>query len=169
MTHRLIRYLVIHCTAGPQNQTLESIQNYWHKTLGWKTGGYHKLVFPDGNIVDLYPLSVVTNGVLGFNSRSVHISYVGGVDSKGNSVDNRTPEQKESLLRAIKEVYEELSKTQNVGDILIRGHRDFSPDQNKNGIIEPWERIKDCPCFDVISEYGWIQGREALNHNKLTY
>ena len=35
----------------------------------------------------------------------------------------------------------------------IRGHRDYSPDKNHNGIIEPSEFIKDCPSFDASSEY----------------
>jgi len=127
------------------------------------------MVFPDGGIVDLYPLAVVTNGVKGFNSNSVHISYVGGIDAKGSAVDNRTPEQKESLLRAIKDVYEELSVHQEVGHILIRGHRDFSPDKNGNGVVDAWERLKECPCFEVVDEYGWIQGTEALNSKRLVY
>ena len=35
----------------------------------------------------------------------------------------------------------------------IRGHRDFSPDLNGNGTIEPNEWIKDCPSFDAREEY----------------
>ena len=37
--------------------------------------------------------------------------------------------------------------------LTIKGHRDVSPDKNKNGIIESWERIKECPSFDAIPEY----------------
>lgn len=169
MGYRFIKHIILHCTAGPQSQTLESIKHHWHKVLGWKTGGYHKIILPDGKIENLYPLSVVTNGVKGFNSDAVHLSYVGGVDSKGRAVDNRTPEQKESLLQAIKEVYEELSVYQDVGGILIRGHRDFSPDRNGNGMVDPWERLKECPCFEVLDEYGWIQGTEAINRGRIVF
>ena len=38
-------------------------------------------------------------------------------------------------------------------DAMICGHRDFSPDLNGDGIIEPWEWMKACPCFDAIDEY----------------
>lgn len=31
------------------------------------------------------------------------------------------------------------------------GHRDLSPDFNRNGEIEPEEWIKVCPCFDAVS------------------
>jgi hypothetical protein len=36
---------------------------------------------------------------------------------------------------------------------IIMGHRDTSKDTNHNGIIDPWERIKECPCFDAMVEY----------------
>lgn len=32
---------------------------------------------------------------------------------------------------------------------VVLGHRDFSRDQNGNGIIDRWEWIKSCPSFDV--------------------
>jgi N-acetylmuramoyl-L-alanine amidase len=38
----------------------------------------------------------------------------------------------------------------------ISGHRDFSPDLNHNGIVEPSEWIKQCPCFDAKEEYKRI-------------
>lgn len=166
---RNIKYIIIHCTATSQKATLQSIEDYWHKTLKWKTGGYHFLIFPTGKVERLYPISTVTNGVKGFNSESVHISYVGGIDSKGKSLDNRTEHQKESILKCIKEIYEELKQHQNVDGILIRGHRDFSPDKNGNGIIDPWERLKECPSFEVKDEYWIWQGSKAINHDRIIY
>jgi hypothetical protein len=38
----------------------------------------------------------------------------------------------------------------------IQGHRDFSPDRNGNGTIEPEEWIKACPSFDAKTEYRMI-------------
>jgi N-acetylmuramoyl-L-alanine amidase len=37
----------------------------------------------------------VSNGVKGFNSETINISYMGGVDFKNNAKDTRTPEQKQ--------------------------------------------------------------------------
>ena len=37
--------------------------------------------------------------------------------------------------------------------VQVIGHRDTSPDTNNNGVIDPFERIKECPCYDVIPEY----------------
>jgi hypothetical protein len=32
---------------------------------------------------------------------------------------------------------------------LILGHRDLSPDKDHDGVIEPHEFIKACPCFNA--------------------
>ena len=85
---------------------------------------------------------------------SINVAYIGGVISQEGvlkSVDNRTPEQKASLrklLEALKQRYPQA---------VIQGHRDFSPDTNGNGVVDPWERIKDCPCFDAKVEYADIK------------
>ena len=42
---------------------------------------------------------------------------------------------------------------QRYPDAKVVGHRDLSPDTNYNGIVDPWERIKECPCFEVIEEF----------------
>ena len=35
----------------------------------------------------------------------------------------------------------------------ILGHRDISTDRNRNGRVDPWERIKECPCFGAVEEF----------------
>lgn len=82
----------------------------------------------------------------GYNATSLGVCYEGGLDENGKAADTRTPRQKEALHRL-------------VHDLLLRypeakvvGHRDLSPDTNYNGIVDPWERIKECPCFEVKAE-----------------
>lgn len=36
--------------------------------------------------------------------------------------------------------------------VTVAGHRDFSPDLDGDGKIEPEEWVKECPCFDVRTE-----------------
>lgn len=100
---RRIKYITIHCTAG--YGTIASIKKFWHEKLGWKTGGYHRIVDLDAKINKLYDFSVVTNGVKGFNPESIHISYTGGVepDNVNKAKDSRTDAQKEAIISCIEE------------------------------------------------------------------
>lgn len=146
---RKINNIVVHCTGGPATQTVSDIKAEF-KRKGWKNPGYHYLIDKEGTITQLLDLSKVANGVKGHNSDSVHVAYIGGIGSLKNENDTRTGEQKKSLLQIIKKLHKDFPEAQ------IKGHRDFSPDQNHNGIIDPWERIKACPCFDAMEEYKGI-------------
>ena len=145
---RKIKYIVLHCTAGSQRQTAKDVV-YYHTgpkakgCLGWRAPGYHYIVEPDGLVVNTWPEEKISNGVKGHNSECINISWIGGY----GSVDNRTTAQKHALIRLVMKLKEKYP------DAEVRGHRDFSDDKNGNGIIDPWERIKDCPCFDAITEY----------------
>lgn len=132
---REIKYIVIHCTAGPQNQTTSAIKNWWKKGLGWKSPGYHLLVSADGSYERLAEDHEICNGVAGQNKHSVHISYKGGVDDKGKALDNRTAAQKKTLLTLVREMKRRYPKARVVG------HRDFQ------GVK------KDCPSFNAMKEY----------------
>lgn len=144
---RKIKYLVVHCTASPQAQKVEAIVAYWKNVLKWHDPGYHVIILPTGEAVELLPIDKPSNGVKGFNANSINISYIGGVDNHGKAVDNRTPEQKTTILRYLKKWKAMFP------DAVIQGHRDFSPDKNGNGRVDPWERIKECPSFEAKTEY----------------
>lgn len=159
---RTIKYIILHCTAGPQTQTVEEIQAYWRRPVskgghGWKSPGYHFMIRPDGSYAQLAALDKICNGVAGYNSNAIHISYIGGVDSKGKAVDNRTEHQ----IRTQIELVTELKSA--YPNAVILGHRDFSTDKNGNGIIEQWEWIKNCPAFDVRD---WLQSEGLANFAK---
>lgn len=143
---RKIERIFVHCTAGSQKATVNDIMAEFRRK-GWRNPGYHYVVMADGTIHKLLDEDKVSNGVQGYNSTSVNVAYTGGVDAKLKSVDNRTEAQKESLLRLLREL------RQRYPSAVIMGHRDISPDKNGNGIVDPWERIKDCPCFDAKDEY----------------
>lgn len=153
---RKINFIVIHCSAGFGD--LNSVKKFWKDNLKWKTGGYHRWVDLDGIVTNVYDLDVVTNGVKGFNNHSIHISYRGGVDKNNvnKALDTRTEAQKESIIQTIKDVLEELKKTQSISHIKILGHRDFSKDVNGNGVVDSWERIKECPSFEVGNQYQYL-------------
>lgn len=154
---RQINYIVIHCTAGSQSQTTESIKAHWRK-LGWKKFGYHHLINEDGTIENITPISEVSNGVAGYNSTSIHISYKGGVKD-GKPFDNRTEAQKKSIENLVKEYRLKFPKAKVVG------HRDFSPDKNRDGVVSPNEWLKSCPSFSVsewLKQIGLIPNAKPL-------
>lgn len=143
---RGIKRIFVHCTAGSQRQTVADLQAEF-KRKGWKNPGYHYVIQADGTVKQLLGEQFVSNGVKGYNSTSVNVAYMGGIDADGKAVDNRTDAQKASLLTLLKELKGRYPKAE------ILGHRDISPDTNGNGIVDPWERIKECPCFNAKDEY----------------
>lgn len=143
---RRIKRIFVHCTAGSQRQKIADLQAEF-KRKGWKHSGYHYVIQADGTITQLLGEQFVSNGVKGYNSTAVNVAYMGGIDAQGKAVDNRTPEQKASLVKLLKELKGRYPKAE------IMGHRDISPDTNGNGIVDPWERIKECPCFNAKDEY----------------
>lgn len=142
---RTINRIVVHTQAGYGGvKSIESARI----ANGWKTGGYHIYIEIDGTIHLLYSLEAITNGVKGYNKDSIHICYEGGINKRtGKGEDTRTDNQKSALLTVLKELRKVLPNQP------IVGHRDLSPDLNGNGIIEPFEWVKLCPCFDAIPEY----------------
>ena len=132
---REIKFLAVHCTATPQTATVSSIQNYWKNVLKWKMPGYHFIIKPDGEVVQLLEIEKVSNGVKGFNSVSINISYIGGVDAQNKPIDNRTEAQKKALLDLLKKLKKQFPKA------VIQGHRDFP------------EVKKACPSFNAKEEY----------------
>lgn len=179
MKLRHIKRIVIHTSAGWNTQTISSMRKYWKDTLKWKNDGYNVVVPIDGKPVMLSSFDKVTNGVAGYNSDSIHICWIGGLkeikDGKHIYEDNRTPEQVNGIWVALLMVFDWMreqnkillsqgkSEFYDLSDITILGHRDLSPDLNKDGKIEQREWIKVCPLFDAIEEYGLIMGRKAMD------
>ncbi|MBO2546092.1 N-acetylmuramoyl-L-alanine amidase [Salegentibacter sp. BDJ18] len=160
-----IKYIVIHCTAG--HKSAEKVQSYFLRPKyeggrGWNTGGYHIIIEKDGSIKQMYPFEQITNGVRGFNSECIHISYVGGVDEKNVNIakDTRTISQNKAIQKSIIDAITWLKQNGKdiTEDLMILGHRDFSADQNRNNIIEPYERIKECPSFDAKADFNGVYG-----------
>jgi N-acetylmuramoyl-L-alanine amidase len=131
--NREIRYIVVHCTATQPNTKIENISRYWKEQLGWKNPGYHYIIKRNGEIVALQPEHLIANGVKDFNSHSIHISYIGGIDKDNTPLDNRTDAQQFSMFNKIVELMEKYPQAK------VLGHRDFP------------NVAKACPSFDVRS------------------
>ena len=143
---RNIKYIAVHCTASHQSMTIEGLKQEFRRK-GWINPGYHYVVSPDGKITQLLDEDKISNGVKGFNSVSINVAYIGGIDRTGKPIDNRTDEQKASLRSLLRMLHKKYPTA------VIQGHRDFSPDLNKDGKITPNEWMKACPCFNAKEEY----------------
>lgn len=139
--------IVVHCSATRANRALttEELETI-HRRRGFRGIGYHYYIRRDGSVVNTRPLELVGAHAKGHNAHSIGLCYEGGLDCNGKPADTRTPEQR-SALRLL--VYQLLKRFRNS---YVCGHRDLSPDLNRNGEIEPEEWIKECPCFEVKKE-----------------
>lgn len=160
---RMINEIILHCSATKEgvNVSSDSIDRS-HKARKFSSYldsagrvryiGYHFIIHLDGTIEECRPINKIGCHASGHNSHSIGICYIGGLDARdtnGNMIkDTRTPQQKESLIKLIKKL-----KNQYPSIERVIGHRDTSPDINGNGVIDPYEYIKGCPCFDAIPEY----------------
>lgn len=168
---RPINLIVIHCSASPNGdslfrgspgtpgfQTPVIAINAWHRARGFKRDtiacarfnptldaiGYHYVIYRNGAISSGRDETEVGAHVTGFNQRSLGICLV-GTDKFRTAQWNALRD----LVAALKKRYPEAR---------LVGHRDLSPDQNHNGIVERFEWLKTCPGFDVAT---WLSGGMA--------
>ena len=131
MFMRKIDKIIVHCTATPAGRevTVADVKA-WHKARGFRTIGYHYLVYLDGTVHAGRRESEVGAHCLGQNARSIGVCYVGGLDAAtGEPRDTRTPAQR----RALRELIGSLRR--RYPSATVHGHREFA--------------AKACPCFDI--------------------
>lgn len=144
---REIKYIIIHCSATREGIDYHASDiDKWHKQRGWHCIGYHYVIDLDGTIELGRPCANAGAHCYGYNKHSIGICYIGGLDAKGEPADTRTPQQRKALYTLVRELHVSFP------DAQIVGHRDLSPDINGDGIIEKWEWLKQCPCFDVKTQ-----------------
>ena len=144
---RAIKYIAVHRTASHQTETIEGLRQEFRRK-GWKKPGYHYVVASDGTITQLLPEDKISNGVKDYNSVTINVAYIGGIDEHGKAVDNRTEKQKKALRSLLTMLHKKYPNA------VIQGHRDFSTDLNHDGKITQNEWIKVCPCFNAKEEYS---------------
>lgn len=129
---RDVDLLIIHCTATKPSMDIGAEEvNDWHIQRGWNGIGYHAVIRRNGVVEGGRPLGTVGAHAQGYNSRSVGVSLVGGVDENNNPQNNFTVAQMSSLRTYVAEF---LSKCPNA---KVIGHNQVSS--------------KACPSFDVQS------------------
>ena len=135
---RKIDKIIVDCSATPEGKdySVDTIRE-WHLQRGFSDIGYHYIIYRDGSIHTGRDESVIGAHCKGHNSNSIGVCYIGGVAADGKTPkDTRTSEQRQSLLKLLKELKVKYPKAS------IHGHRDFAN--------------KACPSFDATKEYSSI-------------
>lgn len=140
-----IIFIAVHCSATPPSMpNIGAVEiDKMHRQRSFACIGYHYVIKRDGTIERGRPINTQGAHIEGYNSVSLGICLIGGVDEKGRPTNNFTPEQ----FAALKELILTLQQTRPFA--LVLGHRDFSPDKNHDGKIDSKDWLKACPCFDV--------------------
>lgn len=154
-TNRRIDKIIIHCSASKEGQdvTVEQIDKM-HRQRGFAGIGYHFVIYRNGQVHDGREISKVGAHTTGYNKGSIGICYIGGLGKDGKIKDTRTLEQRNSLYQLVKKLMEMYPIKE------VKGHRDYSPDTNGDGVISKYEWIKGCPCFEVsefMEQYDLIK------------
>ena len=161
---RSINKIVIHCSATMEGKPFnaESIRQM-HLQRGFNDIGYHFVVLLDGTVEEGRSLETVGAHASGHNRFSIGICYIGGigkttVQGRPNVLgpkDTRTAAQKASMQNLVRQLRMKFPKA------VVVGHRDLSPDLNKDGKITSEEFIKACPCFNAMTEYNGVGSATA--------
>lgn len=170
---RTINAIVIHCAATPNGKDFKAADiDSMHKLRGFKRDsqscrnfnptlkaiGYHFIIAIDSTIETGRGLEEIGAHVQGSNARSVGICMIGTdkftqaqwmtlrncIIKLAGTISGRTIITAESAIGAYKDM-----------GMSIKGHRDYSPDLNGDGIIQRTEWFKICPGFSVAE---WIKG-----------
>jgi N-acetylmuramoyl-L-alanine amidase len=148
---RTINLIVIHCTAS-QNGEFVSVDTIrgWHIARGFRDIGYHYVIDVDGSVGVGRPEDQVGAHVEGHNATSIGIALVGGVGGEDRINPGVYSQAQWDSLRSLV-----CDLQGRYAGAAVKGHREFSPDADGDGIIEPREFIKLCPSFDVPT---WLAG-----------
>jgi len=131
------KYIVIHTTASSGPLTVASLRAQ-HRARGFSDIGYGGWIDRSGKEQRGRGYDKIGAHVAGFNSVSVGVSWEGG--HKGYDMN---PVQEDKLLQVVKRLVKQYPGAK------ICGHRDLSPDGDRDGVVEPHEWTKTCPWFDA--------------------
>ena len=131
---RRIDLIVVHCSATREDRQYPVTTLIADHARRFGFTGYHYYITRGGWVYQTRHEQLVGAHAKGYNSHSLGVCYEGGLNTKGEPADTRTPRQKRALLRLLKRL-----KTEHPQARIV-GHRDLP------GVH------KACPCFDC-SEY----------------
>lgn len=142
----------VSATVEQSGYTFKKCRDYHVNVEGWSDIGYHFFIGEDASLHIGRPLNRNGAHVIGHNSGTIGICVAGGLGKNKAPKDTMTSEQKlvvEGLLLALKKGNPKMK---------VKGHRDYSKDLNNNGVIEPFEFMKACPCYNAMDRFKVFNG-----------
>lgn len=133
---RVVKYIVVHSTQTPPQATVEVVREI---AMAEKAPKFHYIIDRDGDVTQLVDEGKIAQGLFGYDCKSIHVAYAGGIDKAGNAVDNRTNLQKDALFDTLLGLMEKYPQAE------VKGLSEFENGQAGN------------PCFDVK---GWMREHE---------
>ncbi len=146
--------IIVHCSATYPHQDIGAKEiDDWHTKapFNFNAIGYNFVNRRNGQIEAGRSLEFKPAHAGRFNQRSIGICMVGGLSETNDTtvaINNFNAAQFISLNRLVDSLCITFPQLK-----YICGHRDVSVDQDGDGVIEPWEWSKDCPCFDTFDWY----------------
>lgn len=137
---RLIRHIIIHCSATPPTMDIGVAEiREWHTAKGWTDVGYHYVIRRNGSVEKGRSDDIVGAHVEGRNKDSIGICLIGGLALGGRQLPdvNYTAPQWSALKTLVGQL------TTQYPDARVSGHRNHTTQ-------------KTCPNFDAIS---WWYGQ----------
>lgn len=127
---RKIDKMIVHCSATPPDMDIgaEDIR-VWHMDRGWSDIGYHLVVRRYGTLELGRDFELIGAHTKGYNTGSIGVCLVGGLNENNKPENNFTDEQFKTLSNTIR-IFRADYK-----NMTIHGHNEFSN--------------KACPSFDV--------------------
>ncbi|UII27021.1 N-acetylmuramoyl-L-alanine amidase [Fulvivirga maritima] len=153
-------HLMIHCSATPKGKWFDADDiTRWHiEERGWSRVGYSTLFLLDGTTDIMIPFDKddtinsweISNGARGWNGITRHICYIGGLNEKGNSVEDTRTEAQLAAMQAFVKMHIMLwPKVKIIGHNQVNAH-------------------KNCPSFNV-NEWGLSIGLEKKHLDQQIY
>ena len=132
---RTITEIIVHSTATPKgmNATAKDIDK-WHRQKGYDCIGYHFVILRNGQIERGRNIEIMGAHCKGYNSNTIGVAYVGGLNENKQSADTRTGAQKIALNVLLADLVKQYTTIRK-----ISGHRDYCNTA--------------CPSFDASAEY----------------
>lgn len=115
-TRKETKLIIVHCAATPPNMDIGRKEiNEWHVNKGWSGIGYHFVIRRNGKVEIGRAIEEIGAHAEGYNSVSVGVCLVGGVNDKNIPEANFTPAQWAALTDLLKKLKGKYPKAKIIG------------------------------------------------------